>query len=256
MDVKIFFLRGLARHKKHWGDFPQELCRHLGVDCGFLEPPGIGEKRRESSPWKIEAMVDDMRRDFLQQRRTYNLIFSISLGGMITFNWLQRYFQDFQGAVIINSSLAGISPFYRRLQPQNYLPLLKAILYGGGVAEEIIVKRLVKNPRRQKEVLALWQEVAKSHPIKKSTLLRQLVAAMRYRHRGGVAAIPILLQASEEDLFVEKRCTQDIAAKFGLEYELCPNAGHDAPADNPEWLFQRYSQWYQESFLPGLGLEK
>ena len=99
-------LRGLGRDSRHWGNFPSILESHLTDSKTFvLDLPGFGTERHRISPLTVKRICDDTRSRWNEIKRQHsglwNLL-SISFGGMVTMDWLNRFPSDFQNAVIIN----------------------------------------------------------------------------------------------------------------------------------------------------------
>ena len=60
-------LRGLARDKRHWGDFGSLFERRVQDSNVFmLDLPGMGTERHRDSPLSISGITDDLRHRWLQ----------------------------------------------------------------------------------------------------------------------------------------------------------------------------------------------
>ena len=75
--------------------------------------------------------------------------------------------------------------------------------------------------------------------------MRQLLAAMRHRPPPRRPPVRMLLLASAQDALVSPRCSQRIAADWYLPLAMHPDAGHDLPLDDPQWLLRRISEWWE-----------
>jgi hypothetical protein len=72
--------------------------------------------------------------------------------------------------------------------------------------------------------------------------VRQLYAASRFRAPASLP-LPTLALGTRGDRFVDPRCTERLAAHFGLPVRWHDTAGHDLPADAPEWVIEQVSAW-------------
>ena len=97
--MKWLLLRGLARDARHWGDFPDILKNHLNnAEVFVLDLPGFGTESHRISPFTIRGITNDIRKRWAQLEKkhpgTWNIL-SISLGGMIALDWINRFSSDF-----------------------------------------------------------------------------------------------------------------------------------------------------------------
>jgi pimeloyl-ACP methyl ester carboxylesterase len=60
------------------------------------------------------------------------------MGGMVALEWALHHPLEVNGLVLINSSLGGISPFWRRLRPGALGPLARALIAGSAEREALI----------------------------------------------------------------------------------------------------------------------
>ncbi|HCM04532.1 MAG TPA: alpha/beta hydrolase, partial [Oceanospirillales bacterium] len=109
MTRSIILLRGLTRGTHHWGAFPDQLKAAFGQKKIIpIDLAGNGDRYKEASPVSIKLALEDIRNEV----RKLNLegpvtILALSLGGMITLQWLNDYPDEIDKAIIINSSHAG-----------------------------------------------------------------------------------------------------------------------------------------------------
>jgi len=228
-------LRGLLREQGHWGDFPSRLQQRLpNTNVITLDIPGNGLKYREQSPTSIPEMVDALRSQYAPTQPLN--ILALSMGGMIATDWMQRYPHEISKAVLINTSLKSINPFYHRLHPRNYLQLLSVLSKSQDKKEHAILKFTANNPLNRQKALNSWLDIARSRPVSKQNIVRQLIAASRFSPQKKIPTQPVLLLNSRHDHVVNARCSQDIARVWGRPLITHPTAGHDIPLDDPEWL--------------------
>lgn len=245
MPEHFILIRGLIREAAHWGDFLpklQEQFPQAHFHC--LDIPGAGVHFQTHSPMSISTMVDRMREDFLK----LNLpgpahLLAISLGGMISVNWMQRYPQDFKSCVLMNTSFSDYSPVWKRLRPSAFLGLLKAPLLKGFKKEETILKVVSNNQHDYEKNALFWGKIIEERPVSVQNTLKQLLAAAAFRTHGFRPTIPTLILASTNDRMVSVECSRVIAQKWEVPLYENPTAGHDISLDAPDWVIDQLSSW-------------
>jgi pimeloyl-ACP methyl ester carboxylesterase len=247
-----FLLRGLGRDSSHWGDFPalfQKAMPRAQVHC--LDLPGTGSRFNEPSPWRLKQAAESARAEFLQiiERRKIpaeapKFVLGISLGGMVTLHWLAQHAQDFRGAVLINPSLRGVSPWYQRLSPQGYVKLFQALLASDPVAREGYVLQLTSQNKSWTlaDIKRRVQSTSKK-PVSYQNFFRQLVAAATDLPPTRKPPVPTLLLNSLGDEMVHPDCSMDIKKKWDVELKRHAWAGHDLPLDDPNWTIEAVRSW-------------
>ena len=103
-------LRGLTREARHWGSFKNQFGKRLAPDkATALDLPGNGEFYQQPSPTSVNAMVDFGRGQLLAQgvKPPYSLL-AMSLGGMVASDWAQRFPQEVDRLVLINTSVCAL----------------------------------------------------------------------------------------------------------------------------------------------------
>lgn len=242
-------LRGLGREAEHWGDFPKRLAHAFpGSAIRCLDLPGTGKFYRDTAPTTIPEMVSFLREQVREElgagRPTY--LCAISLGGMVAAEWLRQAPGDFRAAVWINTSLRGMSPFYRRLSPGAWLTLFRALRERNGETRERLILRMVTNDSaRLDPFCARFARALEQRPIRRETALRQLLAAARYRAPQTPPSVPVLLLNSLGDRLAHPSCSATIARKWNLPLETHATAGHDLPLEDPEWVIDRIVHWLE-----------
>ena len=166
------------------------------------------------------------------------------MGGMVGLSWLSQYPEEVAELVMINSSLASISPLWHRMKPAAFLALLPGLLSVRW--RERAVRALSCNIRRRDvAVLQVFMQIASARPVKAANMLRQLVAASRFRlaiTASSTVLRRVRLLASNQDHLVDVRCSQRLARTFDLPLNLHPEAGHDLPIEDPEWVVAALTQ--------------
>ena len=250
MSETWVLLRGLVREARHWEGFP-ELLRANRPDATVvtLDLPGNGGLHLSDSPTSVSEMVDALRQqlDSLGLEAPYHVM-ALSLGGMVALNWLQRFPGEMAAAVLINTSASGFNPFWQRLRPANYGPLLRFALYGRDIyAREHTILRLTTNMLPSADISAIasrWAAYAASHPTSRRNALRQLWAAIRFRAPAQLpATTPVLLVNGAADNLVHPLCSVTLAGAWRCPLRVHPHAGHDLPLEAPRWLAETTLDW-------------
>ncbi|MBV8659095.1 MAG: alpha/beta hydrolase [Burkholderiales bacterium] len=236
-------IRGLTREAGHWGDFPSRLSAHL--NCArvvTVDTPGNGALHKMTSPTRIADMVTACRQHLSAQGLPppYNLL-AISLGGMVATEWAYRYPEELRHCILISTSFQPFSPFYHRLRPGSWLPLLWGQLCGGRALERTILN--LTSTEHDLTVLESWTSIRRNHPVGALNALRQLIAAARFTAQRIKPSIPALLLAGAGDRLVDPRCSMVIAAQWGVPIRIHPTAGHDLTLDQPQWVADQIERW-------------
>lgn len=237
-------LRGLVREQRHWEDFPRVLAGQLPAGSRILavDLPGNGVRCHEDSPWRIDGMVDGLRADLASRgvQGPFSVV-ALSLGAMTAFEWMSLYPGEVARAVLINTSLSAYSPFWHRLRPANYGPILRELLFGHDVlTRERLILGITANLAPGLDAVAQrWAGYARERPVSRRNGLVQLASAARYRRPERPPACPVLIVNGGADRLVDPRCSDRIAAVYGLPLERHPTAGHDLALDAPGWLAER-----------------
>ncbi len=262
------FLRGLVRESAHWDDFPDIFRAAIpGARVHLIDLPGNGQHWRQPSPLSLRETMEAVRGEALvsmqaqcgsgmalscptnsMQVQGHGLqpfyLSAISLGGMVAVEWANRHSAELAGAVLINTSLRGLSPLHQRLS-LGVWPLIARIVAAGDVAKrERLILELTSSwqdpsPRLIESRVAIHQR----HPVQLKNVFRQLWAAARYLPPLEKPPIPLLLINSKGDCMVDPACTQAIASRWNIEPKIHPWAGHDLPLDDPEWVIAAVLDW-------------
>ncbi|MDO9454135.1 MAG: alpha/beta hydrolase [Stagnimonas sp.] len=240
-------LRGLMRDSRHWGDFPQTLRAALpGSEVRLLDLPGNGLRHREQSPASVPAMAEWVRAELRRQgvAPPYR-VFAMSLGAMVTVAWADTHPQELETAVLANTSLRPVSPFYQRLQPAAWPLLLRMALTNpdARAAETAILQLTSRHLDQTHSVLEDWTRWRLSHPVSRANALRQLLAAMRFAAPKRAPKTRLLLLTGARDKLVDTCCSQALAKAWGCELAVHPTAGHDLPLDDAAWVAQQLARW-------------
>ena len=243
-------LRGLSRESGHWGEFvPQMQAALPMLKIDSLDLPGTGRFYQQTSPNRIEAILKATR----QQAITDGLLnqpihlLAVSLGGMVAWEWLQRYPQEIKSAILVNTSFANLSPFYQRLRWQAYSQLLSALTSNDAYQRELAIVRMVSNRAdgERQTIAKAWAKLHQQRPISLSNSLKQITAAARYKPALTRPQVPVLLLNSSADRLVSTNCSTAIQQRYQLPLHSHANAGHDLALDAPEWVIDQALAWLQ-----------
>ena len=240
-------LRGLSREARHWGGFAELLRREIaGAQVFAPDLPGNGSLYEQKSPLRVEAMVEALRAQLRVQgvAPPYRLL-AMSLGAMVAVDWASRHPGEVGGAVLINTSLRPFSPFYRRLKPANYRRLLMLVLRAASDREweRAILELTSRRAAAHDEVLDDWLAYRRENPVAIGNALRQLWAAARYRAPRVRPEVPLLVLSSQGDALVDSACSRQLAQRWSLAHAVHPNAGHDLPLDDGDWVVGELRRW-------------
>ncbi len=235
----FYLIRGLIREARHWGDFPSHLLEKFpGANLTTLDIPGAGEFYNSPSPLSIKKMVEEMRRVYLEKTNPNdeNILVAISLGGMISAQWMKLYPEDFKEAILINTSYGGLSPVYQRLKPDALKFLLKVPTLKGRAKEARILRLVTNHNQIFDRTLNLWEQIQKDRPVSLSNTIKQLLAAAFFRIGKWKPEIPVLLIGSKLDRMVSIECSRAIQKAWSVPLVEHMTGGHDLTADDPAWV--------------------
>ncbi|MCB1949453.1 alpha/beta hydrolase [Nitrosomonas sp.] len=245
-QVRLVLIRGLLRDARHWGDF-KSLLQQRFPDIPVLTPdiPGNGRLNQLTSHDTISGMTEALRRQIAVPKNLR--LIAVSMGGMIAIDWMTRYPDEVQYAVIINTSLRNLSPFYQRLRWTAYPRIIKMVLASilqRKIDIEADILTLTSNRHNgDHELLAYWQQWQQQHPISLTSAINQCRAAVRFSNALQLQQ-PVLIIASKADRLVDYRCSVKLARALQADYVQHATAGHDLPLDEPEWLANMIDAWF------------
>jgi pimeloyl-ACP methyl ester carboxylesterase len=246
-------LRGLGREAGHWGDFAGRLQAALpGGKVLTPDLPGCGAEQGQRPATTVAGLLACVRAAVRKAEPVGPLrLIGLSLGGMIALEWMRRHPEEVAGAVLINTSVGGVSPPWRRLRPAAAWRLVKAAFSRDVPARERHVYGFTSaRPEREAEVVASWTELARARPIRRATAARHLLAAGRFRlpapeeMRDAVdGSCPVLVLVGQRDGMVAPACSLALAERLGAPVRVHATAGHDLPLDDPEWVIAHIAGW-------------
>lgn len=251
----ILLIRGLLRETRHWGRFTELLqAAFPGREIIAFDIAGNGPRYQEQSSTSVSAMVEDLKSQLSDyQASTANTtltdfnadsvdIIAISMGGMIALEWMRKYPNDVHSAILINASLSNYSPFYKRLNWQQYTNVFRYFFASTTEQESLIFAMTTRQSSRS--VVGCWIEWRRAYPVSTSNALRQLYAASRYRFKATPSSTTLLI-GSQKDALVDISCSKSLARAWHIPLFIHPEAGHDLPLDDPSWLLDKVAMFYQ-----------
>jgi pimeloyl-ACP methyl ester carboxylesterase len=250
-DLDVYLIIGLTKESRHWSkDFIDEIKKVINPkEIVFVDLPGSGKYLKDKSPTNISDIVD-----FSRAKQTFNpnrsrMVIAISLGGMVAWNWVTRYPDDFQSFVMINSSMSGVSSVFKRVQPSAAIDFFKiAATKNGAEKEQLVLDLCSNNPENAKKILPSWTKLGVESSMHFSNILRQLIAGMNFKAKL-VPKIPMLIIAAKHDRLAHYSCSQDIAKLVNAKFILCTDllVGHAFHVDAPEYLVSEIKTWQEQS---------
>jgi pimeloyl-ACP methyl ester carboxylesterase len=243
---RFVLVRGLAREAGHWQQFDRGLLDRF-PDAAFErhDLPGNGARWRERSPLDTATMAADLRERVWSRGRQPVVLVAISLGAMVCFDWRQRWPADpLVGLVAINTSIGGLCRPWQRLRARALLSTLELMVRRDAVARERAILELTTSKHRDDlELAQRYAALYDARPIARANVLRQMIAAARFRAVKASSRVPVLLLSSAADRMVDPACSRQIAAAFDTEIAVHTSAGHDLTLDDPSWCAEQIAAW-------------
>jgi len=246
-------LRGLTRESRHWHGFPQQLLKELpDAQVLTLDLPGNGELNALTSPSSIDGMACHCRGELarLGVPPPYHLL-AMSMGAMVATAWATCHPEEIAALVLVNTSFGGFSPIHHRFRLHAWGVLLRFLSTWSVEGRERLIfeltTRLVDPADR---VVEDWVAIRRSHPVGPGNILRQLLAAARFRAPNQPPAETLIL-ASAGDRLADPRCSMEIARRWNCALVLHPTAGHDLPLDDGEWVSEQVHAWLASPKMTG-----
>lgn len=240
------FLRGLIRQHRHWEDFPARFQTAFPeAAIILLDLPGNGDLHDHESPSSIAGMVTSVREQ-LRRRNVHSPVnvLALSLGAMTAIEWMERHPCDVERAVLINTSLRGMSTFTERLRPENYPDILKSLIFNSALERERLILDISTNLYTDKAALAeKWLGYAKAQPTSRMNGVRQLFAAATYTAPAARPHEHVLILQSLGDHLINPVCSTRIADKWRWPLAAHPTAGHDLTLDDGDWVIAQIRHW-------------
>ena len=255
IETQWLLIRGLGREARHWGDFPEQMKKMMEEEFGetrvdAIDLPGAGRFSEMRAPITMLGLTEFVREKHLEIRerqrqmgftpasKTYLL--AVSLGGMVAAQWMDRWPNDLQGCVLVNTSFKGFSPMFKRLSPPALQHLFRIFSAKEVVKAELGVLRMVSNrPEIYEDTARDWAKLQMDRPVSFENFARQLLAAATFSTALERPACPVLVLNSAKDRMVDPSCSRVIAERWNLPLVQHPTAGHDLPLDDGPWIIEQ-----------------
>ncbi|MBL7717130.1 MAG: alpha/beta hydrolase [Bdellovibrionales bacterium] len=243
-----FLVRGLAREAGHWVDFQARLKRAFPqAEIHCLDLVGSGVHRHETVPLSVGKFLDISRADFLKAKKGSEgpaFVLGMSLGGMVVMEWISRFPDDFQGAVMVNSSAKTFSLPWKRMHPKSLYGIFRASL--SRTAEERekrVLLNVARSEKRRAETLPHWIKVHEERPISRTAAIRQILAASQFDPQVPPRHPKTLVLCGLGDEMVHPSCSVALAKAWEGELRNHPWGGHDLGVDDPDWIVEQLKTW-------------
>lgn len=245
------FLRGLGRESAHWGEFLDDFKRVRPADSILpIDLPGMGEFVREDSPSSMQDIMSFVRGQWIAKANSQSPVYlvALSLGAMVAMEWLNARPSEIAGAVLVNSSDREESPATERLRWQVWKDVLTLPFISSARFRETKILELVANDAEKRaQRLSEWTQIAETRPPEVRNLVKQLMAAARFKGLLRTPDVPVLVVRSLGDRFVDPGCSKRMADKWNWPLVSHPWAGHDLAVDDPKWLAEEIAKWSDSS---------
>ena len=240
-------LRGLAREQRHWGGFVDILANSLPGDVIHrLDLPGAGTEYRRLTPWSVPEIAEDVRARWLGLRAEHAGpwgLLGISLGGMVALAWCGLHGDDFERVVVVNSSIGDLSPPWHRMSLGVFAGVVRSLGSRSAVDRERRVLAMTTRMFTDVDTRAReWAGYMDDRPMRRVNVVRQLLAASRFRAPAAIRT-PMLVLSGARDSLTNPACPRAIATRYAAPIEIHPEAGHDLSTDDPVWMAERVRCW-------------
>lgn len=251
MKLDLYLIIGLTKESRHWS---KEFLGALQVQLQpnsiqLIDLPGSGKFLDQKSPTSMKEIVREARKQVTFNPENKRMMIAISLGGMSAWEWVTEYPEDFTHFVMINSSLSGLSPIWKRVQPKAMLQFLKiASASKGKEKERHIVDLCVHNPVKKDYIYPTWVQLGEQATMSLENSFYQVLAGMKFKPVKS-PKIPMLVIAARHDKLAHYTCSEAIAAHAGKVTEVKfvmnedPLVGHGFHVDGPEFLVEQIRAW-------------
>ncbi len=220
----------------------QSFCSQV-ILCDL---PGTGVYYQEPGVMHIEEMVEHISENC--QPALINakpvVILGFSLGGMVALDYVTKFPDLFSEYILINSSVGGLSPFYRRLLPSALLIFFKVARAASLQEKERLILSLNSQlHQNDPKVLAEFVQIAETAPISIATQLKQILAGLWFKLPKDRLKKSGLVLYSKNDSLVDPSCSLALASYLSAPAIAHPKAGHDIAFDDPKWVIEQIASF-------------
>ena len=239
-------LRGLMRDERHWQGFAERLVAS-GERVITVDLPGNGRLASEPSPKSIDGYCDSVWSQIAPHINPFKgksvVLIGLSMGGMTALALASRYPDRIRQLVLLNSSAANLSPWYRRFR---LLPLFGAIMRAVrlkltqlgsrlSLVEACVLQYTSLYHGDDLALIANWSRWRGERRTRLCNGMRQLIACARFQ-APPLSSIPVVVICAADDKLADPRCSQALASFYQTQAIVLPNCGHDISLDAPEAL--------------------
>ena len=256
-------LRGLMRDSRHWYGFDQ-LIKQLGINLICVDLPGNGRLAQQVSPLQIDQYCDAVWQQIdaaMLESPELNsplMLVGLSMGGMLALQMAAHRPQSVRQVVVINSSAANMSIWYRRFQlAPLFVCSVKALWVAMGelmsdlndhshkshvhIIESIVLRYTSRNQSNNIELLKTWSLMRQQQHTSFSNGLRQLYACASF-NCPTLPSIAVSVIVANQDQLAHPKCSDNLAVFYQTQLHKIDNCGHDASLDQPKELLQLLQQ--------------
>ncbi|QDE32344.1 alpha/beta fold hydrolase [Shewanella polaris] len=257
-------LRGLMRDSRHWYGFDR-LIQQQGINLICVDLPGNGRLAQQASPLSIDQYCDSVWQQIdaaMLESPELNsplMLVGLSMGGMLALQMAAHRPQSVKQVVVINSSAANISTWYRRFQLAPLLVCSVKALWGAmgdlmsdlrgnnphkshvHIIESIVLKYTSRNQCNNIEVLQAWSVMRQQQHTSFSSGLRQLYACAGF-NCPILPRIAVSVIVANQDQLAHPKCSDNLAVFYQTQLHKIDNCGHDASLDQPKELLELLQQ--------------
>lgn len=233
--MNVLFIRGLTRESRHWGGFEQKFQKKYPEAKVFsIDLPGAGTYFEQTSPSNLDDYVF-----FLREKLGPNIpvvCIGISMGGMIALRWAELFPDEINKVFAINSSAKNLSSASERFNLSEYKKILGIFLsVDPRLKEERILALSTEMLKISDNLLDQFGSFQKTNPVSLRSSINQLWAASTFSIDHPLKCEVVIISGARDRL-VSKNCSKALSVALGARLIVHPEAGHDLPLDDPDWL--------------------
>lgn len=242
--VNWILLRGLGRESGHWGPFTEQFRRRFPSDAVLtVDYPGVGARENEKAPLTVPRLAQGIATALTTWNPSETIVVGHSLGGMVAMALASQY-PDLKGLVLINTSASGVNRWQERVQIPAAVEMAEVFATGNlRQREEKILRLVSRQPESHGEILQIWVKLAQERPISRQVIVKQLLAAARFRLPQISSQTAKLVLAGLGDSLVNPGCSKALGERLKVPVRFHPWAGHELSLDDPEWLLTEVERW-------------
>ena len=163
-----------------------------------------------------------------------HILVATSLVGILGIDWVIQYPDDFDGLMLISSSTKNVCLSNERVKVAAKKKFLQIFFTRNLQKREKRFLEINSNFHASNDsILNSWVAIQQERPISQKNLFWQTIAGKRYKIKGSIPKIPILLVGSYGDQIVGSSCLRKLQGYLDAELVMHPNSGHGIPIDDP-----------------------